>query len=933
MERRHNAPSWRASLGGVVTVVSAVLLTIAAFQAYWLGNEANGTPAMLYRERIALQFEHRVYPLVVSLARYQNAIESLGPPQATDALRASIDARIRDADAFIRTDAGDLDVLPDWNQVRTQWQTVRSLRHPYTGRAIDEMTSTLLNNVIYNVENTSGLAYETNKWAQDLADISFSKVPAAASVALRLDMLSENAMRRHAIAIPDRIRLARHVISLRADGANMDFALDDWPLLISRAPELYLGTAGQTARISADYRRFVAAGTALSKYSNANVVMRDRPTGDPQQSRRLALAAIAATNAINADVDGMLDRLMAARLQYSRLRNVYLYAVILLSAAFIVGIMLLVAEITTRRERELLEKATRESERLSAELARQNAERALRLSEAQFRAVFDGAAVGIAVLDRNGSVLDANAVFRSVYGENASGVFEGHESEFGELMLGERDLFEFEQHVMTPRGLEAWTDSTVSLVNDETGKPYFAIWMFRDLTELKRNQRRMQHDQTHDALTGLPNRTQFESKIREQFAEAKTRPQSLFAVLFVDLDRFKDINDSLGHESGDFAIALVAQRLRGAIEPADVVARMGGDEFAVLVRSLPDVLHVEVIARRVLGALAKPVSLGNRSIFISASVGIALANTGYLRAEDIMRDADIAMRYAKTGGGARFSIFDSKMHARAEKRLQLTTDLRLGIERGEFDLLYQPIVRIEDGELTGCEALLRWNHPVEGTMMPMDFMPLAEQTALAVPIGRHVLRTACRQLSRWRGRSGKRSLFPMNVNVSAAELLDPEFEATLNAAVVEFGVSPADLTLEITESVILDSGTRPNALVERLRAAGFNICIDDFGTGYSSLRYLQQFKVDAIKIDRSFVCGQDGDVASEPIVRTLMTLAEAFDVRVVAEGIETSRQRDVLRNAGCRFGQGFYYAQALSAAELESMFPAAFETARRSASA
>ncbi|HET9095833.1 MAG TPA: EAL domain-containing protein, partial [Candidatus Baltobacteraceae bacterium] len=262
----------------------------------------------------------------------------------------------------------------------------------------------------------------------------------------------------------------------------------------------------------------------------------------------------------------------------------------------------------------------------------------------------------------------------------------------------------------------------------------------------------------------------------------------------------------------------------------------------------------------------------------------------------------------------------------------LTTDLRLAIEHNEFNMLYQPIVKIADGELVGAEALLRWNHPTEGIIGPSDFMPLAEQTGLAIPIGRFVVRTVCQQVMRWKRTLGK-ALFPLNVNVSAAELLDPDFESLVMGAVREFNVDPHDITLEITESVVLDAGTRPNALVERLRGHGFNICIDDFGTGYSSLRYLQQFKVDTIKIDRSFVSGHDGDVASEPIVRTLMTLAEAFDVRVVAEGVETQRQRDVLRNAGCRFGQGYFYARALSADELAAMYPAVFGLTPKHASA
>ena len=324
---------------------------------------------------------------------------------------------------------------------------------------------------------------------------------------------------------------------------------------------------------------------------------------------------------------------------------------------------------------------------------------------------------------------------------------------------------------------------------------------------------------------------------------------------------------------------------------ADVVSRLGGDEFAVLVRSLTDVLHVEVIARRVLGALSKPVSLGNRSIFISgerrhrAGLGhLSARRRHYARCR--YRDALCQERRRLALCGVRFK------DARASRKAPCNSPriCVFALERGEFDLLYQPIVRIGSGELSGCEALLRWNHPTEGVIKPTEFMPLAEQTGLAVPIGAFVMRTACRRLALWKRGDEAHALFPMNVNISAAELLDPDFETILMGAVREFGVNPADMTLEITESVVLDEGTRPNALLQRLRAGGFNICIDDFGTGYSSLRYLQQFKVDSIKIDRSFVSGHDGEVASEPIVRTLMTLAEAFDVRVVAEGVETQRQ-------------------------------------------
>lgn len=926
MERRNAAPLWRASLGVVVTAIAATLLIIAVWRVIDLNSEAGNTLSQLGRERTAVAYQRSLFDLLVQLERYRLRAELLRSPPFGDDIRREVDRRMSVAANFTAAHGQTFDIETDWAAIQQRWAKARNFQRVYAGDDLHKL-SKAVDDLIYKLEDTSGVEYESNRYAQDLGDMLFAKMPQGVYDAAYADLIGENAQTSGAISIKDRIMLAGRLSVMRTD---VDLGTDDWDAILKIIPGK-LGTAAESSRYRADSVALTTAGTRLARTLNDQVLMREHPIGDPSATRAMAHAVVAATIAMNEDLATLLDRQLQLRFGYETLRNRYIYGIVLLAAMLLIGIMLMVAEFTARRDREALNKAQQESARLGAELARQKAERALRLSEAQFRAVFDGAALGIAIFDRGGLILDANAVFRNVYGDNSAGVLEGHEEEFADLMRGERDLFEFEQHVMTTTGQEAWTDSTISLVNDDAGNPYFAICMFRDLTDLKRNERRMQHDMTHDALTGLPNRALFETKVREQFAQAKASPQSSFAVLVVDLDRFKDINESLGHEAGDFVISQVGHRLRAAIEAADVVSRLGSDEFAVLVRSLPDVLHVELIARRVLSALAKPVSVGSRSIFVSASVGIAIASGKYQRGEDVMRDADIAMRYAK-GTGGRFAVFDSNMHARAEKRLQLTTDLRLAIEHNEFNMLYQPIVKIADGELIGAEALLRWNHPTEGIMGPSDFMPLAEQTGLAIPIGRFVVRTVCQQVMRWKRASG-RALFPVNVNVSAAELLDPDFESLVMGAVREFNVDPHDITLEITESVVLDAGTRPNALVERLRAHGFSICIDDFGTGYSSLRYLQQFKVDTIKIDRSFVSGHDGDVASEPIVRTLMTLAEAFDVRVVAEGVETQRQRDVLRNAGCRFGQGYFYARALGADELAAMYPAVFGLTPKHASA
>lgn len=927
MERR-STPAWRVSLGLAITGIAAVLLALASWQAFGLNREAGSDLATLARERVAIQYQAKLYALMADADRYRLQLEvPQKPPFDTAALRKRIDAQMRDVTDFTLRRGESLEALSEWQKIERMWAAIRTAHRGSTDPRIGIMPRAIVN-LIYHVEDTSGLQYENNRYAQDLGDILFAKMPGAVHEALYLDFLGEQSQQLGFISIPDRVHVARVLSLLDVD---RDLNTDDWDIIVRNAPGRRFATAEEAARYSAQNQTYATNAAALSTYVNDNILMRSGPAGSFSKTRELAHRSVTSSVAMNAGIAQLLDRLIEVRSHSEATRNRYLYYIVLLGAVLLIGIMLLVAEFTARRDRDALAKAQQESERLGTELARQKAERALRLSEAQFRAVFDGAALGIAVLDRSGAMVDANTVFRSIYGDNSAGVLEGHEDQFTQLMSGDLDLFEFEQHVMTPAGQEAWTDLTVSLVNDDAGNPYFAICMFRDLTELKRSERRMLHDLTHDALTSLPNRALFEAKLREQFIEAKSSPEASFAVLTLDLDRFKDINESLGHDAGDFVLSQVSQRLRGAIESADVVARLGADEFAVLVRSLTDVLHVELIARRVLGVLAKPIALGNRSIFVSASIGIAIASSEYLRGEDVLRDADIAARYAKGGGGSRFAVFDSKMHARAEKRLQLTTDLRLALERAEFMMRYQPIVSVGTSELAGCEALLRWNHPVEGVIAPGDFMPLAEQTGLAVPIGRFVLRSACRQLAQWR--AGGNAPFPMNVNVSAAELLDADFESVLLGAVREFNVDPADLTLEITESVVLDPGTRPDALLERLRAHGFKICIDDFGTGYSSLRYLQQFKVDSIKIDRSFVSGQDGELASEPIVRTLMTLAEAFDVRVVAEGIETARQRDLLINAGCRYGQGYLYARPLGAEELELAYRSAFAVQPRPASA
>ncbi|HEV2262335.1 MAG TPA: EAL domain-containing protein [Candidatus Rubrimentiphilum sp.] len=554
-------------------------------------------------------------------------------------------------------------------------------------------------------------------------------------------------------------------------------------------------------------------------------------------------------------------------------------------------------------------------------MERQKAHRAPKIPDLHLGAVFAKAAFGIAVLDRSGAVVDANPAFRRSYGTDSAALLAGRESQLSELLSGKRDIIEFEQQTAGAEESEAWTQCSISALESDKGEAHFAICVCRDVTKLKQNERRVLHEMTHDPLTGLPNRLFFESKLREQLAISRGAETASFALLLVDLDHFREINEGFGHDSGDYVVSQVGQRLQNAVGANDMVARIGTDQFAILTPS-KNTHEVETAARRLFSAFAKPLAIGTRPVYVSASIGIATGATSYKRSDDMLRDAQIATRYAKASGGSRTATFDQSMQMRADERLQLSTDMRGGLERGEFFLVYQPIVQLDTSEFIGCEALLRWKHPAQGVLIPADFIPLAEQIGLSTQVGRTVLRLACRQLAAWRDERGV--AVQLSLNVAWPDLLEAEFEQSLMAITREFSIQPEQLSLEITENIVLSPGARATLVVDRLRKHGFKICIDDFGTGYSSLHYLQQFQIDAMKIDRSFVCGESGEIASEPIIRALLTLADGFKVRVIAEGIETQQQCEALQRAGCRFGQGYHFARPLTADDLVRKYEGVF---------
>ncbi|HEX8211461.1 MAG TPA: EAL domain-containing protein [Longimicrobium sp.] len=439
-----------------------------------------------------------------------------------------------------------------------------------------------------------------------------------------------------------------------------------------------------------------------------------------------------------------------------------------------------------------------------------------------------------------------------------------------------------------------------------------------DVTERKQSEARLFHDAMHDALTGLPNRPFFMQRLAAALVRHRRGETPAPAVLFLDLDRFKVVNDSLGHHVGDELLVAVSGRLKGCLRESDTVARFGGDEFAVLLEELEDSAHAVMVAERIAAAVAAPVNLSGYEVFTAASIGIALGEAGHDRPEYLLRNADMAMYRAKGSGGARCEVFDRAMHARALARLQMETDLRRALARGEFVLHYQPIVALATGRMVGVEALCRWVHPEQGMIPPSDFIGTAEETGIIVPLGEWVLEEACERLAEWR-REFDHARIAMSVNLSARQFAHPGLVGHIRRTLANTGLDARHLKLELTESVLMEGGGTAAAMLQQLQALGIDLQLDDFGTGYSSLAYLHRFPIGALKIDRSFVSRMHPENATAQLVRTIAGMAKGLDLAVTAEGVETPVQLAQVRDIGCDFAQGFLLSPPLPENEMRAL--------------
>jgi diguanylate cyclase (GGDEF)-like protein/PAS domain S-box-containing protein len=465
--------------------------------------------------------------------------------------------------------------------------------------------------------------------------------------------------------------------------------------------------------------------------------------------------------------------------------------------------------------------------------------------------------------------------------------------------------------LLRPDGTEVPVSAQLLVHYDDTGELEFFSGVMRDISERKAFEDQLAHQATHDPLTGLPNRILLLDELGDALARAHRHHRSV-AVLFLDLDHFKVVNDSLGHGLGDRLLVSIARRLSAALRPGDTVGRFGGDEFVLICEQIEEPADAVAVARRVEHALSRPFEVDDAEIYVGVSVGISISEDTSRDPETLIRDADAAMYRAKEKGRARYEVFDSAMRASAVDRMDIENALRRSLDRRELRIHYQPIVELTSGRIQGVEALLRWEHPDRGLLLPGEFITIAEETGLIVPMGRWVLEQTCRQLQRWAAEHPETARLVATVNISGRQLSHPRLVPEVEAVLQDTGIDPSRLDLEITESVLMDDVEMSAATLQRLKALGVRLVVDDFGTGYSSLSYLRQFPVDAMKVDQSFVYGLGTDPGDSAIVAAIVSLAHTLGLQAVAEGVETPQQLVELRALACDYAQGFYMARPLT---------------------
>ncbi len=555
----------------------------------------------------------------------------------------------------------------------------------------------------------------------------------------------------------------------------------------------------------------------------------------------------------------------------------------------------------------------------------------LRESENRFRSVVESANDAIILMDHHGVIMSWN--------RGAEAMFGYQEDEILRQPISALFPASYTQHLSQNTGCDPLITSgllrpgnrateingvkregtefplEISLSSWETGKGVFYSGVVRDVTERKSFENQLTHQALHDPLTKLANRVLFRDRVEHALIRAG-RNRTPIAVLFLDLDNFKSVNDSLGHAAGDELLVSFTERLTACLRSSDTPARLGGDEFAILVEDIEHTDGAVFVAERIRDVLFAPFSIAGTDVFVGTSIGIATTATALESPEELLRNADVAMYMSKSNGKNRYTIFQTEMHEALVRRVQLEADMRCGIEKKHFEVFYQPIVDLQSDQIMGMEALVRWNHPKLGLISPLDFIPLAEDTGLIVPLGQWILEEACLQAREWQTKYGYGEQLSITVNIASRQFQDDSLLQTVQAVLAKSGLPPRSLILEITEGTMLMNTEATIQKLTELKSSGIRLAIDDFGTGYSSLSYLQRFPVDILKIDKSFIDkiaqGREGSAVAKAII----TMSDTLHLKTIAEGIENLNQQTELQNLGCELGQGYHFAKPLQAKEM-----------------
>lgn len=865
---------------------------IAALTAQRLGEVDNGIQTAT-RERAGLARVVLLRDLLRDTAVYRQAMTL---PSTSSAVRRRVKAKVD-------SDIAKIDVVEresplvgdDWQRVQAGWHAYRVVSAG--GAAGQQMLFDPLVQAIMRTADRAHLTSDPDPVGGLLADALTYRLPDGIERLQRI-ALSMNAARTR----EDRLDLRLTMTAESSVAASvLRFAFDDFDqadaldatVVQALDPHVHIANSATAALVDALGRE-------------ARLGAEQFPRRMRNQQLRSTLASLYGLFDVSVP---LLDRRLQGTINDDRRRRLFVLIPGLLAILGEFAIVILVAR--AMRARNELARMREEAERLEVELARNRA-------EARFAAIFQEAVIGIVVMGADGTLRETNPAFDAMLGYARGSLknrrladllveedVEQARRLLRELIAGELEGFSLEQRYLRSDGSATCAQVSLSVLRDQDAVAPMVIALIHDVTERKRVDEQLIYAATHDSLTGLPNRAFFFTRLEDNLAK-EPRPKA--GVLFIDLDHFKLVNDSLGHVVGDELLQAVATRLVTAVSPSDMVARMGGDEFAVLFNSTGDRELLMHRADAMLRDLAEPFAIDGRRIYTTASIGIVMAEGRHQTAAELLRDADTAMYEAKSGGRARAAFFDARMHASTSRRMELASDLRGALERREFRLAYQPIVSLDSGEVVGYEALLRWLHPTRGILKPDRFLALAVETGLIVPIGRWGIAEGVRSIAALHeaGRPVR-----VHVNLSVQEMMQPDLDAYI-ADVLQASSAPPDaLVIEITENAIVESGPAAERALERLLRLGVGLCVDDFGVGYSSLRYLHQFPIGSLKVDGSFVRGVDGGLANEPIVRMLVELARSLRLELIAEGVQTPTQRDALLRLGCRFGQGYLFGKPL----------------------